>query len=93
MFLASHTTVKLAIFTHHGKFDLSYFGIFGKWLLIVPIRGFRNAAGGKDRRSKCESILLRVPWGGALTQRGWFFTKAALVTFGSAYRDNFVIIV
>ncbi len=24
-------------------------------------------------------------WGGALTQMGWFFTKAALVTFGGAY--------
>ncbi|MDO8448667.1 MAG: chromate efflux transporter [Rhodoferax sp.] len=24
-------------------------------------------------------------WGGALTQMGWFFTKAALLTFGGAY--------
>lgn len=24
-------------------------------------------------------------WGGALTQMGWFFTKAALMTFGGAY--------
>ena len=24
-------------------------------------------------------------WGHTLMQRGWFFTKAALLTFGSAY--------
>jgi len=30
-------------------------------------------------------LLLAFGWHGALTQMGWFFTKAALVTFGGAY--------
>ncbi|MCX7893000.1 MAG: chromate efflux transporter [Burkholderiales bacterium] len=30
-------------------------------------------------------LALRFGWDGALTQMGWFFTKAALVTFGGAY--------
>ena len=30
-------------------------------------------------------LLYRYGWHGTLTQMGWFFTKAALVTFGGAY--------
>ena len=30
-------------------------------------------------------LTLRFGWDGALTQMGWFFTKAALLTFGGAY--------
>ena len=31
------------------------------------------------------SLALAVGWQGTLTQMGWFFTKAALLTFGGAY--------
>jgi len=31
------------------------------------------------------ALTLRFGWDGALTQMGWFFTKAALLTFGGAY--------
>ncbi len=31
------------------------------------------------------SLVLSYGWHGPLTQMGWFFTKAALVTFGGAY--------
>ena len=30
-------------------------------------------------------LCMRYGWNGALTQMGWFFTKAALLTFGGAY--------
>ena len=30
-------------------------------------------------------LVARFGWDGALTQMGWFFTKAALLTFGGAY--------
>ncbi len=30
-------------------------------------------------------LTLSLGWAGALTQMGWFFTKAALLTFGGAY--------
>jgi chromate transporter len=30
-------------------------------------------------------LIARVGWQGTLTQMGWFFTKAALLTFGGAY--------
>jgi chromate transporter len=30
-------------------------------------------------------LCVRYGWNGALTQMGWFFTKAALLTFGGAY--------
>jgi chromate transporter len=30
-------------------------------------------------------LIARYGWNGTLTQMGWFFTKAALVTFGGAY--------
>jgi chromate transporter len=30
-------------------------------------------------------LSIRYGWNGTLTQMGWFFTKAALVTFGGAY--------
>jgi chromate transporter len=31
------------------------------------------------------ALLLSQSWSGTLTQMGWFFTKAALLTFGGAY--------
>ena len=31
------------------------------------------------------ALMLRYGWSGTLTQIGWFFTKAALLTFGGAY--------
>jgi len=31
------------------------------------------------------ALFINYGWEGALTQMGWFFTKAALVTFGGAY--------
>ncbi len=31
------------------------------------------------------ALLMNYGWEGTLTQMGWFFTKAALVTFGGAY--------
>jgi chromate transporter len=31
------------------------------------------------------ALTWRFGWGGALAQMGWFFTKAALMTFGGAY--------
>ncbi|MEK6244229.1 MAG: chromate efflux transporter [Pseudomonadota bacterium] len=31
------------------------------------------------------TLLLRYGWEGTLTQMGWFFSKAALLTFGGAY--------
>lgn len=31
------------------------------------------------------ALMLRFGWDGTLTQMGWFFTKAALLTFGGAY--------
>ena len=31
------------------------------------------------------ALLLATSWDGTLTQMGWFFTKAALLTFGGAY--------
>ena len=48
------------------------------------------AAPGVDRRSAvvlCPWRLLTAlfGWDGTLTQMGWFFTKAALLTFGGAY--------
>ena len=35
--------------------------------------------------SALGSLVLTSGWQGALTQMGWFFTKAALLTFGGAY--------
>ena len=32
-----------------------------------------------------HTLAARYGWDGALTQMGWFFTKAALLTFGGAY--------
>jgi chromate transporter len=35
--------------------------------------------------SVMAALLVQFGWDGAFTQMGWFFTKAALVTFGGAY--------
>lgn len=32
-----------------------------------------------------SALIVMYGWNGALTQMGWFFTKAALLTFGGAY--------
>ena len=31
------------------------------------------------------ALTINYGWDGTLTKMGWFFTKAALVTFGGAY--------
>src|SRR5581483_11165060 len=49
-------------------------------------RAARYAAIGAALWAGALGILCwRFGWDGALTQMGWFFTKAALVTFGGAY--------
>ena len=56
----------------HAKFSwraLSAFAIGGVLLWAIALAALTNASG----------------WEGTLTQMGWFFTKAALLTFGGAY--------
>ena len=56
----------------HAKFKWSriiIFGAIGLSIWVVVMMWLANAYG----------------WQGTLTQMGWFFTKAALVTFGGAY--------
>ena len=43
--------------------------VVGAWLWLLPM----------------GALLLLLGWGHAYTQMGWFFTKAALLTFGGAY--------
>ena len=35
--------------------------------------------------NKTELLTLGLGWAHPVTQMGWFFTKAALLTFGGAY--------
>ncbi|MBY0439274.1 MAG: chromate efflux transporter, partial [Burkholderiales bacterium] len=42
-------------------------------------------AGGLLWGASLGFLLLQFGWEGTLTQMGWFFTKAALLTFGGAY--------
>ena len=42
-------------------------------------------AGAALWRAPMAALFLAYGWSGALTQMGWFFTKAALLTFGGAY--------
>jgi chromate transporter len=56
----------------HAQFKWSrvvVFALVGLFIWAAVMIGLSNAYG----------------WEGALTQMGWFFTKAALVTFGGAY--------
>lgn len=56
----------------HTKFKWSRFIVF----LLVGL-----SIGG----AVMASLMLTYGWQGTLTQMSWFFTKAALVTFGGAY--------
>lgn len=56
----------------HTKFKWSRFSIF----LLIGL-----SIGG----AVMASLTLTYGWQGTLTQMSWFFTKAALVTFGGAY--------
>ena len=56
----------------HTKFKWSRFIVF--LLIGLSIGGAVMAA-----------LILTYGWHGTLTQMSWFFTKAALVTFGGAY--------
>ncbi|MGJ0516816.1 MAG: chromate efflux transporter [Methylomicrobium sp.] len=56
----------------HARFSWQHLGkvIFAGLILWGGVLGF---------------LCARYGWDGALTQMGWFFTKAALLTFGGAY--------
>jgi len=56
----------------HARFKVSRFIVF---LLVGVSIGVLVMAG----------LIMNYGWQGTLTQMGWFFTKAALVTFGGAY--------
>jgi chromate transporter len=56
----------------HARFCWGWFAsilVLGFWLWAGPL----------------AFLAWRYGWDGALTQMGWFFTKAALLTFGGAY--------
>jgi chromate transporter len=57
---------------HHARFRwrrLLRVAVVGAWLWLIPM-----------------ALLVGIwGWAGTLTQMGWFFTKAALLTFGGAY--------
>jgi len=56
----------------HARFKWSHL----IWFVVI---GFGTWLG-------CMAVLLKLyGWDATLTQMGWFFTKAALVTFGGAY--------
>ena len=52
-----------------------------KWLRV----GVYAAVGLALWFAALAALRLQFGWDGTLTQMGWFFTKAALVTFGGAY--------
>lgn len=52
-----------------------------KWMRVVVIAAIGLIIWG----IVMGFLFLTYGWDGALTQMGWFFTKAALVTFGGAY--------
>ena len=56
----------------HAKFKLSRFIVHG----LVGLFAWGAAMG---------TLALNFGWEGTLTKMGWFFTKAALLTFGGAY--------
>ncbi|OAI21320.1 MULTISPECIES: chromate efflux transporter [Methylomonas] len=51
------------------------------WPRLVKL----SAVGGLLWAGALGLLWLLFGWNGALTQMGWFFTKAALLTFGGAY--------
>lgn len=52
-----------------------------KWSKLISFAGTGLALWG----SVLTLLAMRFGWEGTLTQMGWFFTKAALFTFGGAY--------
>lgn len=52
-----------------------------RWPRLIAISGI----GGFLWAMPMALLALRFGWSHALTQMGWFFTKAALLTFGGAY--------
>ena len=56
----------------HARFKWSRFVVFA--LIGLSIGG-----------AVMTTLLMNYGWDGTLTKMGWFFTKAALVTFGGAY--------
>jgi chromate transporter len=52
-----------------------------KWIRLVSFAAIGLAIWG----FVLVMLLITYGWEGTLTQMGWFFTKAALVTFGGAY--------
>ena len=56
------------------------------WARYTTVATIRHVAAGLSIWLVLEGLLyLSYGWHGPLTQMGWFFTKAALVTFGGAY--------
>ena len=55
----------------------AYFSWSSFWFYLAAGFGLWTVALG--------GLLVLYGWNGALTQMGWFFTKAALLTFGGAY--------
>ena len=53
---------------------------FSKWRLVQVL-----GAGALLWLVPVVTLVVWQGWGGALTQMSWFFTKAALLTFGGAY--------
>jgi chromate transporter len=52
-----------------------------RWPRFWAILGIARALWALAR----GALVLAFGWGGTLTQMGWFFTKAAFLTFGGAY--------
>lgn len=52
-----------------------------KWIRLISFAAIGLAIWG----IVMVSLFMTYGWEGTLTQMGWFFTKAALVTFGGAY--------
>jgi chromate transporter len=52
-----------------------------KWMRLVAYLFIGLFIGG----AVMAMLIVHYGWQGTLTQMGWFFTKAALVTFGGAY--------
>ena len=78
---------------HHGESDKSYGAAIidddtpppahtlFKWSRVIMIACIGLTIGGLVM----AALTMTYGWQGTLTQMSWFFTKAALVTFGGAY--------
>ena len=78
---------------HHGESDKSYGAAIidddtpppahtlFKWSRVIMIASIGLTIGGLVM----AALTMTYGWQGTLTQMSWFFTKAALVTFGGAY--------